>query len=175
MESYTTQFGSLKSYQKGGVQVIADRVENYAFSNVFEICSSARPYERVVFGLNQIYVLEAVRAEGHSPWFLCAHDEFVLCMDGAARIDLVEVDVPRLPEDKLGAVSLPNPPEGTPMGWIRIQRGHQALLPSQCAYRFDSATPSVLVIQTCKGDLSVERWAEICQRTGAAEEAEGGR
>ena len=23
--------------------------------------------------------------------------------------------------------------------------------------------PGVVVLQTCKGDLSVERWAEICQ------------
>ena len=28
---------------------------------------------------------------------------------------------------------------------------------------FRSAKPAVVVLQTCKGDLSIERWAEICQ------------
>ena len=51
---------------------------NYAFSNCFEIASKAKPYEKVVFGQNQIYVLEAIRAEGSSPWYTCAHDEFAL-------------------------------------------------------------------------------------------------
>ena len=54
---YHTKFGSLKYYEKGGVQPIADDVKNYAFSNCFEIASKSKPYERVVFGQNQIYVL----------------------------------------------------------------------------------------------------------------------
>ena len=37
------------------------------------------------------------------------------------------------------------------------------MLPKNTAYRFRAAQPGVLVLQTCKGDLSVERWAEICQ------------
>ena len=49
------------------------------------------------------------------------------------------------------------------MGWMRLRRGHQALLPKNTAYRFRSAKPGVIVLQTCKGDLSIERWAEICQ------------
>ena len=54
-------------------------------------------------------------------------------------------------------------PKGQKMGWMKIKRGHQALLPKNCAYQFRAAKPAVLVLQTCKGDLSVERWAEICQ------------
>jgi hypothetical protein len=49
------------------------------------------------------------------------------------------------------------------MGWMKIKRGHQALLPKNTAYQFRAAKPAVLVQQTCKGDLSIERWAEICQ------------
>jgi hypothetical protein len=54
-------------------------------------------------------------------------------------------------------------PDGEPMGWLRLKRGHQALLPADCAYQFRAAKPSVIVLQTCKGDLSVEKWADICQ------------
>jgi hypothetical protein len=46
---------------------------------------------------------------------------------------------------------------------MKLTRGHQALLPKNTAYRFRSREPGVVVLQTCKGDLSVERWAEICQ------------
>ena len=74
------------------MQIIDDNVKHYAFSNCFEIASKAKPYEKVVFGQNQIYVLEALRAEGTSPWYTCAHDEFALCMDGEVEIHLVKLD-----------------------------------------------------------------------------------
>jgi hypothetical protein len=48
------------------------------------------------------------------------------------------------------------------MGYVLLKRGHQALLPAGCAYRFESARPSVLLLQTIKGPLSVEKWADIC-------------
>ena len=80
--SYQTKFGSLASYEKGRVEPISDDVKNYAFSHCFEIASKSKPFERVVFGQNQIYVMETMRAEGTSPWYTCAHDEFALCMDG---------------------------------------------------------------------------------------------
>ncbi|GAP36184.1 hydroxyquinol 1,2-dioxygenase [Piscinibacter sakaiensis] len=163
--AYTTVFGSLDRYEKGGVQVIDDRVTNYAFSNCFEIASKAAPYERVVFGQNQIYVLETVRAEGVSPWFTCAHDEFALCMDGEVEVHLVKLEAEQTVPDAEhnGAVLVKGEPRGAKMGWMRLRRGHQALLPKNAAYQFRAARPSVLVLQTCKGDLSVERWAEICQ------------
>jgi hypothetical protein len=162
---YKTVFGSLEHFEKGGVQVIDDDARHYAFSNCFDIASRAEPYEKVVFGQNQIYVLEVIRAEGASPWYTCAHDEFVLCMDGEVEIHLVKLDADQAVPDegKNGAVLLDAEPRGRRMGWIRIRRGHQALLPRNTAYRFRSPAPSVLVQQTCKGELSVERWSQICQ------------
>jgi hypothetical protein len=163
-QQYRTVFGSLEKYEKGRVEPINDNVKNYAFSNVFEVCSLAKPYERVVFGMNQIYVLEAVRAEGNSPWFTCAHDEFALCMDKEVEVHLMKLEQPAIKDaDKTGAVELEGEPKGRKMGWIKLKRGHQALLPANSAYQFRSAKPAVLVLQTCKGELSIERWAQICQ------------
>lgn len=162
---YETRFGSLASYEKGGVQAIADDVRHYAFSNCFEIASRAAPYEKVVFGQNQIYVLETLRAEGDSPWYTCAHDEFVLVMDGEVEVHLIRLDpAQRVADDEHnGAVLVQGEPQGARMGWMTLRRGHQGLLPKHTAYQFRSATPGVLVLQTCKGALSVERWADICQ------------
>ncbi len=166
--AYTTAFGSLQHYEKGGVQIIDDNVKNYAFSNCFEIASRAKPYEKVVFGQNQIYVLEAIRAEGTSPWYTCAHDEFALNMDGEVEIHLIKLDAAQTVADteKNGAVLVQGEPKGKKMGWLKIKRGHQAMLPKNSAYQFRAARPAVLVQQTCKGDLSIERWAEICQTAG---------
>jgi hypothetical protein len=163
--AYQTRFGSLSDFEKGGVQIVDDDVKHYAFSNCFEVASKARPYEKVVFGQNQIYVLETIRAEGDSPWYTCAHDEFALVMDGEVEVHLVklgkEQQVPD--DDHNGAVLVKGAPNGPKMGWMKLRRGHQAMLPKGSAYRFRSARPSVVVLQTCKGDLSIERWAQICQ------------
>lgn len=165
MTQYTTRFGSLESYEKGGVQIINDNVKNYAFSNCFEIASQSKPYEKVTFGINQIYVLETIRAEGTSPWYTCAHDEFALCMDKEVDIYLVQLDSTQQVADKEknGAVLVEGEPKGKPMGWMRLKRGHQGLLPANTAYQFRAAQPAVIILQTCKGDLSVEKWADICQ------------
>jgi hypothetical protein len=164
MSSYRTVFGSLQQYEKGGVQVIDDNAKNYAFSNVFEICNKAKPYEKVVMGINQIYVLEAIRAEGDSPWYTCAHDEFALCMDGEVEIHLTQLVEPIITDqEKNGAVKLNGEPGGKKMGWMKLRRGHQGMLPAHTAYQFRSAKPGVIVLQTCLGDLSVQKWAEICQ------------
>ena len=163
--TYKTTFGSLEHYEKGRVEPIADDVRHYAFSNCFEIAAKSKPYEKVVFGQNQIYVLETIRAEGTSPWFTCAHDEFALSMDGEVEIHLVKLDAEQTVPDENhnGAVLVKGEPRGQKMGWMKIKRGHQALLPKRTAYQFRAAKPAVLVQQTCKGDLSIERWAEICQ------------
>jgi hypothetical protein len=162
---YKTKFGSLENYEKGGVQVINDNAKNYAFSNCFEIANDSKPYEKVVFGINQIYVLEVLRAEGVSPWFTCAHDEFALCMDKEVDIHLVKLDESQriADADKNGAVVVPGEPRGQKMGWMHLKRGHQALLPANTAYQFRASRPGVIVLQTCQGDLSVEKWADICQ------------
>jgi hypothetical protein len=163
--SYQTKFGSLDKFDKGGVQIIDDNVRHYAFSNCFEIAAKSKPYEKVVFGQNQIYVLETIRAQGTSPWYTCAHDEFALCMDGEVEIHLVQLEgaqiVPNTEHN--GAMLVAGEPKGRKMGWLKIRRGHQAMLPKNSAYQFRSAQPAVVILQTCKGDLSIERWAEICQ------------
>ena len=166
---YKTVFGSLEHYEKGGVQLIDDDVKHYAFSNCFEVAGKSAPYERVVFGMNQIYVMEVLRAQGSSPWFTCAHDEFALCMDGEVEVHLVKLDAAQCvaDENKNGAVLVQGEPRGQKMGWMKLGRGHQGLLPKNTAYQFRSARPGVLVLQTCKGDLSIERWAQICQTTAA--------
>jgi hypothetical protein len=163
--SYQTQFGSLKSYEKGRVEPIDDDVKNYAFSNCFDIAAKSKPYEKVVFGQNQIYVLETLRAEGSSPWYTCAHDEFALCMDGEVEVHFIKLDAAQTVKDteKNGAVLVQGEPKGTAMGWVKIKRGHQAMLPKNTAYQLRSAKPGVIILQTCKGDLSVEKWADICQ------------
>ena len=163
--TYQTRFGSLKNYEMGRVEPISDDVRHYAFSNCFDIASKSKPYEKVVFGQNQIYVLECVRAEGASPWFTCAHDEFALVMDGEVEIHLVKLGSEQVVPDAEhnGAVLVKGAPLGQKMGWMKLKRGHQGLLPKNSAYQFRSAKPGVVVLQTCKGDLSIERWAQICQ------------
>ena len=164
--TYQTRFGSLKDFDKGRVEPIDDDVKHYAMSNCFDIASKSQPYEKVVFGQNQIYVLETLRAEGASPWFTCAHDEFALVMDGTVEIHLVQLDAEQAVADteKNGAVLLQGEPQGKNMGWMKLTRGHQGMLPKNTAYQFRVAgDPGVLIMQTCKGDLSVEKWAEICQ------------
>ncbi len=160
-----TQFGSLAAYEKGRVEPINDDVRHYAFSNCFEVAAKAKPYEKVVFGQNMEYVLEVLRAEGSSPWYTCAHDEFALCMDGSVEVHLVKLDAAQTvaDADKNGAVLVKGEPRGKKMGWIKLGRGHQAMLPANAAYQFRSSSPAVVVLQSCKGELSVERWSDICQ------------
>ena len=89
MEHHSTRFGSLRSFEKGGVEVIHDDARNYVFSNIFEVASKARPYEKVAVGKNIEYVIEAIRAEGTSGWRAPAQDEFALVMDGEIEIRLL--------------------------------------------------------------------------------------
>lgn len=166
---YHTHFGSLASWEKGRVEPITDRVEHYAFSNCFEIAQNAAPWEKVVFGQNQEYVLEVIRAQGTSPWYTCAHDEFALCMDGEVEIHLIQLDTTQQIADKThnGAVLVSGDPIGKAMGWMKIKRGHQGMLPANTAYQFRNTQPAVLVLQSCKGELSIERWQDICQTQGS--------
>src|SRR6185437_8919141 len=164
MDRYQTRFGSLQDYEKGRVEIVDDDPKNYAFSNVFEVAARSRPYERVAVGKNFEYVIEAVRAEGESPWYGAAHDEFALCMDGKVVVELVKLaDPSSVPAGSRGAISLAGVPEGRKMGRITLGRGHMALLPTGAAYRFQAERPSVLMIQTIQGPVTIERWAEICQ------------
>lgn len=161
--AYVTRFGSLERYEKGGVEIINDDPRHYAFSNVFEVASRSKPYEKVAVAKNMEYVLEAIRAEGVSSWRTAAHDEFALVLDGEVVIDLVKLDAPPLPPDATGSIALDGEPAGRRMGRITARRGHQALLPAGAAYRFSAQRPSVLLQQTIGGPDTQYRWAEICQ------------
>ena len=159
---YTTKFGSLASYEKGTIDVIDDDPKHYAFSNIFEVASHAKPWDKIAVGKNMQYVLEAIRAEGTSAWRTCAHDEFPLCMDGEVVIDLVKLDKPLAPTDKDGSIVVAGEPVGKKMGRITLRRGHQALLPANAAYRMSAVAPSVILLQTILGDDTIEKWSEIC-------------
>ncbi|MGH6989326.1 MAG: hydroxyquinol 1,2-dioxygenase [Stellaceae bacterium] len=163
MSDVKTVFGSLANYQKGGVAIINDDPRNYVFSNVFEVAEKSKPYERVAVGKNFKYVIECVRAEGQSPWYACAHDEFALVLDGEVEIRLVKPLKPLVPEDKEGAIPLEAAPDGCKMGRVVARRGHMTLLPKGAAYQFAAAKPAVMTIQTIEGDVTIQRWSEICQ------------
>lgn len=164
MSTQKTVFGSLENYSKGGVEVLDDSPKNYAFSNVFEVASKSKPYEKVAVGKNLKYVIEAVRAEGTSPWFAAAHDEAALVMDGEIEVHYVKPDAPVVAEGKEGSIKLSGDPKGASMGYVKCKRGHMALLPKGAAYQFRNAgKPGVMLIQTILGDNTVEKWAEICQ------------
>ena len=161
---YTTRFGSLQHYDKGGVEVINDDARNYVFSNIFEVASKAKPYEKVAVGKNIEYVIEAIRTEGTSDWRSPGQDEFALVMDGEVEIRLLKLDDPSaVPAGTRGSIALPGTPAGRKMGVVKAKRGHMTLLPVGAAYQFHSARPGVVLLQTLAGADTVERWADICQ------------
>ncbi|HYL17751.1 MAG TPA: hydroxyquinol 1,2-dioxygenase, partial [Burkholderiales bacterium] len=106
--AFTTVFGSLSQYQKGTMEIINDNPKYYVFSNVFEVASKARPYEKVAVAKNLEYVIEAIRAEGTSPWMACGHDEFVVVLDGEVEVEYVKLDAPEsvAPASKEGTVAV---------------------------------------------------------------------
>jgi hypothetical protein len=164
MSQPTTRFGSLDHWEKGGVEIIDDDPKHYVFSNVFEVASRAKPYEKVAVGKNIEYVIEAIRAEGVSAWRAPAQDEFALVMDGEVEIHLSKLADPGVvPSGTSGSVELAAPPTGKRMGRVRARRGHMTLLPVGAAYQFRARRPSVILLQTLAGPDTVERWEEICQ------------
>ena len=124
MNNQRTIFGSLEHYDKGGVQIIDDDPKRYAFSNVFEVAAKSKPYEKVAVGKNLKYVIEALRAEGTSPWFAAAHDEAALVMDGEIEVHYVKPDQPVVAAGS-SAAALPSSstrelqrvPRTLPSGW----------------------------------------------------------
>jgi hypothetical protein len=160
---YRTNFGSLIDFDKGGVELIDDDPKNYVFSNMFEVAKTSAAYERVAVAKNFEYVIEAARAEGTSGWYTCAHDEFVLSMDGTVEVHLVKPATPLLDAEAQGAHALEDDPVGQKMGRIVLGKGHQGMLPAGSAYRFHADTPVCLMIQTIEGPVTVQKWAEICQ------------
>lgn len=163
--SYSTVFGSLDHFDKGGVELVNDDARHYAFSNVFEVASMSKPWEKVAVGTNMEYVLEVVRAEGSSPWRAVAHDEFALCLDGAVTVEFIKPATTLLADDARGSIGLAGEPPGQRMGRIHLSRGHQALIPAGSAYRFSASVTGVLLFQTLAGPDTQYRWAEICQHS----------
>jgi hypothetical protein len=164
MAQVKTRFGSLEHYEKGGVEVINDDPRNYAFSNIFEVAAKSEPWEKVAVAKNIKYVLEAIRAEGTSPWYAASHDESAIVMDGEVEVRLVKPDQPIVAEDHEGTTMLEGSPKGRTMGRIVVRRGHMALLPKGAAYQFHALSTGVILLQTVKGDLTSERWKDICQK-----------
>ncbi len=163
MTQYTTVFGSLTDFAKGGVQLVDDDPKYYAFSNIFEVASAAAPYEKVAVGKNLEYVLEAIRAEGTSAWRAAPHDEFALVMDGTVRFELLDPAAELVDPSSGGSITLEGEPEGSPMGTVTAQRGHMTMLPAGKAYRMHSDGVGVVLLQTIEGPDTVFRWADICQ------------
>ena len=149
-QSQATSFGSLERYEKGGVEVIDDDAEHYVFSNVFEVASKSKPYEKVAVGKNM-----RVRARGHSgrghvaAGGRRAHDEFALVMDGEVEVELRQARRSRRrPRRQQGSVALAASRRARRWARSRPRRGHMTLLPAGAAYQFHAARPASILLQT---------------------------
>ena len=136
-----TRFGSLAHYEKGGVEVINDDPRNYAFSNIFEVASKSEPYEKVAVGKNLKYVLEAIRAEGTSPWYTASHDESAIVMDGEVEIRLIKLETPAVADDHEGTTMLEGRRRAN--GWAISSRGAATWRCCPRARRTSSTPPSL--------------------------------
>lgn len=162
-----TKFGSLDHYEKGGIEITGrDSPARYLFSNMFEVARNAAPWARTVVAKNLEFTIEVSRSEGASPWYVCAHDETVLVMDGALEVHFIKPADASLvpPADKEGAVRLGAEPAGAAMGHVIATRGHLVLLPAGAAYQLRTEDPGVVLYQSVLGEESIEKWAEICLR-----------
>jgi hypothetical protein len=136
---------------------------HYTFSNVFEVAQKSAPWEKVAVAKNLENLIETVRAEGTSPWYTCAHDEFALVMDGEVEVHFVDlVAAQQVAPKKEGNVVLADTPSGPVMGYVVLRRGHQALLPANSAYQFRARRVSVLLQQALEGENTIFRWKDIC-------------
>ncbi len=161
--STATRFASTDDYVKGGVEITGeDSAPRYLFSNMFEVAKQAAPWERVVVARNLEFTIECARADGDSPWFICAHDETCLVMQGDIDIHFIAAETPATAGSS-GARRLDDLPSGANMGHVRLRRGHMALLPANAAYQLRPRGLGVVLLQSIEGPLSVQRWAAICQ------------
>jgi len=87
-------------------------------------------------------------------------------LDGDVTVEYVKLDnaAAVAPPSKEGTVLVKGEPQGKRMGTIRLKRGHQALLPKGAAYRFVANKVGAMIQQTIKGDLTVEKWGQICYK-----------
>ena len=159
--AYNTHIGTLGAYEKGVIE-LNDDLRKYAFSNIFEVAGAAAPFERVAVIQNLEYVAEVIRVEGESPWYAAPHDEFAVVMDGEITFNFIKLQDDQVPDHGGGAAQLGARPNGAAMGRVTARRGHQVLLPKGAAYQLASASPSVTLVQTQDGPVTVKRWSEIC-------------
>ena len=125
MSQAVTVFGSLKDYTKGTIELVSGEARHYVFSNIFEVASKSRPYERVVVGKNLEYVQEVMRAEGVSPWFACGHDEFALCMDGEVTVEFVKLKTPPAAASSSRSAKKRSSPACGSLSPTGLGRGHE--------------------------------------------------
>jgi hypothetical protein len=164
MTEYQTVFARLDNFTKGGVEVINDDPKNYVFSNMFDVASRSKPWEKVCICKNLEYVVEVIRAEGVSEWRVTPHDEFAIVVDGEVVFDLLAPSSTLVDPAASGSRALPGEPEGKKMGRITAGHGHMVLLPAGRCYRMSASSPSVVLLQTIHGPDTIERWAAICQK-----------
>ncbi len=143
MATYHTVFGSLGNYQKGTMEIINDNPKYYVFSNVFEVASKSKPYEKVAVAKNLEYVIEAIRAEGTSPWMACAHDEFAVVMDGEVEVEYVKLEAAEsvAPPAKEGTVLVKGEPKGKRMGTGQTQARPSGAAAQGCGLPLQGGTP----------------------------------
>lgn len=165
MEDIQTKFGSIESYEKGTIEILQGTAKDYAFSNLFEVADNAKPFERIAIAKNFEYVVEVLRIEGSSSWYICKHDEFSLVMSGEVEVSFIEPEISNIPQSQ-GAVLLDDKPKGQFMGKIIAHQGHMVLLPQERAYRLSSRRNSVVIIQTLLGNQTIEKWKDICHSEG---------
>ena len=164
MTQYSTAFASIDNYRKGGLQLLDDDARRYVFSNIYDVAANSKDYQRTVVAKNLDYTIEFIRANGDSEWYICSHDEFVVAMDYDVEVHFKKVPSSSFPDDeKDGSVSI-DASNGDYMGKVTLKRGHMALLPENTAYAFKAAKPATLMLQSILGELSEERWAEICEK-----------
>ena len=163
--SSITHFASMNDFEKVGVEIIGnDEPSRYLFSNMFEVASNSKPWERVIVAKNIEFTIECTKAvKGESSWYLCGHDETALVMQGEVEITFVKPDTFFETPSLSGAIKLEKKPAGQAMGKIKMRRGHLALLPANAAYSFRSVGEGVLLIQSMEGPESAVKWREICQ------------
>ena len=121
--TYNTHIGSLDAYEKGVIE-LKDDLRKYAFSNIFEVAGSARPFDRIAVAQNLEYVAEVIRVEGDSPWYAAPHDEFAIVMDGEVTFNFVKLEDDQVPSHEGGAARLGGKPNGPAMGRVIARRGH---------------------------------------------------
>lgn len=149
---------SMAHYEKGGVDIVdpSETLKRYVYSNVYEIGSRAKPYEKIAVAKNGPYVIECIAAEGTMPhWRLHPHDEFMLCLEGEVRIDFIE---PRVELPAGGHAEI----DGEEMGYILVKEGNLCLLPKGMAYRFSAGRRSLLLQQAKQSADTVLKWEAIC-------------